>query len=214
MFPYFVRTTGLKRSPFGQTSVRFQTGKHHAQQTPGTKVDYKSHTRLLCIHVFVLHMIISSWECHIIFKGAFLSSRISNIQWMPFLGELLNNVPVHENYNTCSQCTLDNTATSGSPPGYFWKISNNQSHPMILLWYTIIIYTTIYILLQQRTNVQNTSYHNYHPTVFNFFLHILQLSPYNSMCAGYIISCLFFSWPGPGSYHIPNITSELNKKAQ
>ncbi|KAK3699095.1 hypothetical protein QZH41_008892, partial [Actinostola sp. cb2023] len=29
------RTTGLKRSPFGQTSVRFQTGKHHSQKTPG-----------------------------------------------------------------------------------------------------------------------------------------------------------------------------------
>jgi len=38
-FLYFVRTTGLKRSPFGQTSVRFQAGKHHSQQTPGTKAE-------------------------------------------------------------------------------------------------------------------------------------------------------------------------------
>ena len=28
------RTTGLKRSPFGQTSVRFQ-GEHHVKRTPG-----------------------------------------------------------------------------------------------------------------------------------------------------------------------------------
>ena len=31
---WLLRTTGLKRSPFGQTSVRFQ-GEHHVKRTPG-----------------------------------------------------------------------------------------------------------------------------------------------------------------------------------